>query len=60
MGSRKERIGIIITHRFLNIKKADEIIVLKDGVIENSGSHTNLLDVSETYSELYNAQKEMI
>lgn len=60
MNAKKGRIGIIITHRFLNIKKADEIIVLKDGKIEQSGKHQELLERSSIYLELYNAQKEMI
>lgn len=60
MGSRVDRIGIVITHRFLNIKKADAILVIKDGVIVNCGKHTELMQKSEVYKELYEAQKEMI
>lgn len=60
MNVEKGKIVFIITHRFLNIKKANEIIVLKEGVLESKGKHSELLVNSETYHELYNAQKEMI
>lgn len=56
----KEKIVIIITHRFLNIRKVDEIIVLKDGIIDAVGKHEELLRQSQVYSELYYTQKEMI
>lgn len=58
--AKKGRIGIIITHRFLNIKKVDEIVVVNGGTIENYGTHEELLKRSEVYAELYSAQKEMI
>lgn len=58
--AKEGRIGIFITHRFLNIKKVDEIVVINGGTIENYGTHEQLLDKSEVYSELYTAQKEMI
>jgi len=58
--AKEDRIGIIITHRFLNIKKVDEIVVVNGGRIENYGTHEQLLEKSEVYAELYSAQKEMI
>lgn len=58
--NKTEKLGIVITHRFLNIKKVDEIIVLKDGEIDAYGNHEELLIGSPIYSELYHAQKEMI
>lgn len=60
MDAKEGRIGIIITHRFLNIRKADSIIVLRGGEIECCGRHQELLENSTTYRELYDAQKEMI
>ena len=60
VSKKKDKIGIIITHRFLNIKKVDEIIVLKDGVIEAQGKHEELLTSSKVYYELYNSQKELL
>ena len=58
--AKEGKIGIIITHRFLNIKKVDEIIVLNRGNIESYGTHEQLLEKSQVYAELYNSQKEMI
>ncbi len=58
--AKEGKIGIIITHRFLNIKKVDEIIVINKGNIESCGTHEQLLEKSHIYAELYNSQKEMI
>ena len=58
--AKEGRIGIIITHRFLNIKKVNEILVVNGGTIENYGTHEELLEKSKIYAELYSAQKEMI
>lgn len=60
VSKKKDKIGIIITHRFLNIKKVDEIIVLKGGEIEAQGKHEELLTTSKVYYELYNSQKELL
>lgn len=58
--SNKDKIGIIITHRFLNIKKVKQIIVLNKGMLESCGTHEQLLESSKIYFDLYNSQKEMI
>ena len=61
MVNKKEgRIAIIITHRFLNIKKVDEILVLNKGVLEAKGSHEDLLITNDSYNDLYSSQKELI
>lgn len=49
-----------MTHRFQNIKKYDEIIVMKDGEIESKGNHAYLMKNSAVYRDLYIAQKEMM
>lgn len=58
--SNRDRISILITHRFLNIKKIETIIVLGDGKIESYGNHEQLFNSSKSYRDLYNSQKEMI
>lgn len=60
MDKDRQKISIIITHRFLNIKRADEIIVIRNGEIEAVGQHYDLLERGGTYQELYDAQSEMI
>ena len=48
------KIGIIISHRISSIKDiVDKIVVFRDGQIEAVGSHTELLQLSPTYKELY-------
>ncbi len=49
---------IIVTHRLSGITDADQIIVLKDGVIEAMGKHSELLEKSETYKHISEIQNE--
>jgi len=46
------RTTVIIAHRLSTIKKADKIIVLKDGKIEDIGSHDELLERGGLYAHL--------
>ncbi len=52
----KGRTGIIISHRISTVKHADNIIVLKEGEIIESGTHSKLMELGGLYSELYNKQ----
>ncbi|HID1127422.1 ATP-binding cassette domain-containing protein [Clostridioides difficile] len=55
----ENKIGIIITHRFINIvKKVDEIIVIDNGNIIEKGTHEHLLHTGTLYSKLYKIQLE--
>ena len=54
----KGRTSFVIAHRLSTIKNADLILVMKDGDIIESGSHTELLDKGGFYAELYNSQFE--
>ena len=47
---------LLISHRISTVKNCDTIIVLKDGVIAESGSHDELLAKNSLYAELYNQQ----
>ena len=47
---------IVIAHRLSTVEKAENIIVLKDGTIVESGSHEDLMNQGETYFELYKNQ----
>ena len=47
---------IAIAHRLSTILKADKIIVMKDGQVESTGTHDELLEKSTEYRNLYNLQ----
>ena len=52
------RTSFVIAHRLSTIKNADMILVMNDGKIIESGTHTDLLAKSGFYAELYNSQFE--
>ena len=52
----KNRTSIVIAHRLSTILKAEKILVVNDGVIEEQGSHDELLEAGGTYKELYETQ----
>ena len=54
------RTSIVIAHRLSTILKADRILVVKDGVIAEQGSHEELLARNGTYRELYETQFRQI
>jgi len=54
----KGRTVIMIAHRLSTISEADKIIVLKDGVVAEEGSHTALLALGGVYAELHRIQYE--
>ena len=60
VNNKNNKIGIVITHRFLNIKRVDEILVLNKGILEAIGNHEKLLENNDIYKELYNSQKELL
>ena len=52
----KEKTSIVIAHRLSTIKNADKILVLDDGEIIESGSHSELLNLNGIYSNLIKLQ----
>ena len=52
----KGRTVITIAHRLSTIRDADKIIVLKDGVVAEEGTHDELLARGGVYAELYKIQ----
>ena len=50
------RTSILIAHRLSTILAADEILVIKDGVISERGTHSDLVNRGGVYSELYKTQ----
>jgi len=52
----KEKSSIIISHRISTLKDADKIIVLDNGEITESGSHSELLSQKGFYFEMHQIQ----
>ena len=51
----KEKTLIVIAHRLSTIIDADQIVVIKDGNIEAKGTHTELLNSSSLYKNMWKA-----
>ena len=49
---------ILISHRLSTTKDADRIILLENGSIAESGTHSELLSKGGTYAEMWNVQAE--
>lgn len=54
-----EKTILVIAHRLSTIKNADEIIVLKEGQIEEKGTHKELMEKNGLYRQLYMKQYSM-
>jgi len=52
------RTTIVIAHRLSTIVSADEIIVLKDGLIAERGTHPQLLAAGGLYAAMWSRQRE--
>lgn len=53
----KQNTLIFITHRFSSITREDQIIVLKDGSIVETGTHEELMRNKKIYFKLHDSQK---
>ncbi len=47
---------IVVAHRLSTIRSADEIIVMKNGEINDRGTHKSLMNTSALYKELVSAE----
>ena len=52
----QDRTTLVIAHRLSTVENADQIIVLDEGRIAESGTHQELLDAGGRYFSLYNMQ----
>jgi subfamily B ATP-binding cassette protein MsbA len=53
---RKGKTTLIITHRLASIRDVDKIIVMKNGEIEEQGTHEELINLKSEYYKLHNKQ----
>jgi ABC-type multidrug transport system fused ATPase/permease subunit len=52
----KNKTLIVVAHRLATIRNADRIFVVKDGAIEESGTHQELMEKRSIYHQLYTEQ----
>ena len=51
---------IVIAHRLQSICNADQIIVLEDGRVRESGNHEELIRANGTYKKLWEDRKSVV
>jgi ABC-type transport system involved in Fe-S cluster assembly fused permease/ATPase subunit len=54
----ENRTTLVIAHRLSTVVNADEIIVLKDGIIAERGKHADLLETNGLYAQMWSRQRE--
>ena len=55
----KEKTVILISHRLYNCIPSDNIYFLKDGVIEEEGTHNELMSINGEYARIFNEQTNL-
>ncbi len=50
---------LLISHRLANVVQSDCVYLLKDGVIQESGTHVELMQKGGAYKALYEAQRAL-
>ena len=50
---------LLISHRLASVVGADQIVVLADGAVAESGTHDELVARGGTYAALWGAQQEL-
>ena len=56
---RNKKTIILISHRLANVTQADNIYVLENGYIVQSGTHNQLETTNGTYQKLYTEQQSL-
>ena len=53
---QQERTSFVVAHRLSTIRKADQIVVVNHGKINETGNHESLMNKKGFYANLYNSQ----
>lgn len=59
-GLIQERTTLVIAHRLSTVRRADKIIVMREGVIVEQGTHEELYESGEFYRELCDGQQWLV
>lgn len=57
--ARADRTVLLISHRLASVAGADQIVVLADGAVAESGTHDELVARGGAYATLWRAQQEL-
>ena len=52
----RDRMAVLISHRFSTVRMADRILVLENGQIREEGTHNQLVTLGGRYAELFELQ----
>lgn len=52
----ENRTTIIISHRISSVMHCDQIIVLDNGIVAESGTHQELIELNDIYADMYQKQ----
>ncbi|RVU16951.1 ABC transporter ATP-binding protein [Methylobacterium oryzihabitans] len=55
-GLAQGRTALLISHRFSSVRRADRIVVLGDGRVQEAGTHEDLIRTGGRYAELFELQ----
>lgn len=56
-GLAEGRTCLVVAHRLSTAAQCDQIVVLHNGIIQESGTHSDLLQLGGKYAELWNKQQ---
>jgi ATP-binding cassette subfamily B protein len=56
VGARSGGITVLVSHRLSTVRMADLIVVVRDGVIAEQGTHEELITLDGSYAELFALQ----
>ena len=55
----QSKMVLVISHRLVNVKNADQIVVMQHGRVVGSGTHQELLATNDEYKRMTQAQTEL-